>query len=96
MLSAATAGHTEPRAPDLRYVALIVALFAWIAAMSDPPQLVRFGEQTTNEMCFGFLQASGDHPGPVRWYLDEDRKILMPPRRGPLAPPRPASGPAGK
>jgi thiol-disulfide isomerase/thioredoxin/mono/diheme cytochrome c family protein len=48
---------------------------------SDPPQMVRFGEQTTNEMCFGFLQTSGDKPGPVRWYLDEDRKILLPPRR---------------
>jgi mono/diheme cytochrome c family protein len=49
---------------------------------SDPPQLVRFGEQTTNEMCFGFLQTSGAKPGPVRWYLDEDKKLLMPPRRG--------------
>ncbi|HEY1377044.1 MAG TPA: hypothetical protein VGF55_09630, partial [Gemmataceae bacterium] len=56
----------------------------------DPPQVVRFGEQTTNEMCFGFLQASADKPGPVRWYLDEAKRILVPLRRGPLAPARPA------
>jgi hypothetical protein len=47
---------------------------------NDPPKLVRFGEQTTNEMCFGFLQCSGDRPGPVRWYIDEDKKILLPGR----------------
>jgi hypothetical protein len=52
---------------------------------SDPPKLVRFGEQTTNEMCFGFLQCSGDKPGPVRWYIDEDKKILMPGRARPRA-----------
>jgi hypothetical protein len=62
---------------------------------SDPPQIVRFGEQTTNEMCFGFLQTSGDKPGPVHWYVDEDKKILLPPRRGQVGPPRP-TGAAGK
>ena len=56
----------------------------------NPPRLVRFGEQTTNEMCFGFLQTSGDKPGPVHWYIDANKKILLPPRRGPLAPARPA------
>jgi mono/diheme cytochrome c family protein len=58
---------------------------------SDPPKTVRFGEQTTNEMCFGFLQTSGDEPGPVRWFIDEQKKILMPPRRGGAAPARPAA-----
>jgi mono/diheme cytochrome c family protein len=53
---------------------------------SDPPKLVRFGEQTTNEMCFGFLQTSGDKPGPVRWYLDEEKKILVPLRRSAARP----------
>jgi mono/diheme cytochrome c family protein len=57
---------------------------------NDPPKLVRFGEQTTNEMCFGFLQTSGEKPGPVHWYIDAEKKILLPPRRGPLAPARPA------
>ena len=53
---------------------------------SDPPKMVRFGEQTTNEMCFGFLQTTGDKPGQVRWYLDEAKRILMPPRRGSVRP----------
>jgi hypothetical protein len=55
---------------------------------NDPPKLVRFGEQTTNEMCFGFLQTSGVKPGPVHWYLDEGKKILLPPRRGSFNPAR--------
>jgi peroxiredoxin len=29
----------------------------------DPPRLVTFGEQTTNEMCFVFLGATSDGPG---------------------------------
>jgi mono/diheme cytochrome c family protein len=58
---------------------------------SDPPAVVRFGEQTTNEMCFGFMQTSGDKPGPVHWYINEDKKIVLPLRRGPLAPQRPAA-----
>lgn len=32
MLSAASAVHTEPRAPDMRYVALLVALVTWAVA----------------------------------------------------------------
>jgi hypothetical protein len=61
----------------------------------DPPRAVRFGEQTTNEMCFGFLQATGDKPGPVYYYIDEAKTIRMPPRRGPVAPAA-QGGPAGK
>lgn len=57
---------------------------------NDPPKVVRFGEQTTNEMCFGFLQTSGDEPGPVRWYIDEQKKILMPPRARTAARAQPA------
>jgi mono/diheme cytochrome c family protein len=34
---------------------------------SDPPRPVFFGEQTTNEMCFGFLGVTGDKPGRVRF-----------------------------
>lgn len=60
---------------------------------NDPPRLVRFGEQTTNEMCFGFLQASGERPGPVQWYLDEAKTRLVPSRRGLGSPPRPAGAP---
>jgi hypothetical protein len=62
----------------------------------NPPQAIRFGEQTTNEMCFGFLQAVGDKPGPVHYYIDEAKTILMPPRRGPAPPRTEAGGPAGK
>ena len=36
----------------------------------DPPQTVRFGEQTTNEMIFGFLGVTGDRPGRVRFSID--------------------------
>jgi peroxiredoxin len=30
-----------------------------------PPRLVTFGEQTTNEMCFGFIGATSDKPGRI-------------------------------
>jgi peroxiredoxin len=33
---------------------------------NDPPRIVVFGEQTTNEMCFGFLGAAADKPGRIR------------------------------
>jgi AhpC/TSA family len=36
----------------------------------DPPQTVRFGEQTTNEMIFGFLGVTGDRPGRVRYSIE--------------------------
>lgn len=31
-----------------------------------PPRLVKFGEQTTDEMCFGFVGATADKPGRIR------------------------------
>jgi peroxiredoxin len=33
---------------------------------NDPPRLVTFGEQTTNEMCFGFIGAASETPGRIR------------------------------
>lgn len=33
---------------------------------NNPPKDVRFGEQTTNEMLFGFLGATSDKPGKIR------------------------------
>jgi hypothetical protein len=30
---------------------------------SNPPKMVTFGEQTTNEMCFVFLGGASDRPG---------------------------------
>ena len=32
----------------------------------SPPRPVIFGEQTTNEMCFGFLGATSDQPGRIK------------------------------
>lgn len=32
---------------------------------SSPPRLITFGEETTNEMCFGFLGAASDRPGRI-------------------------------
>jgi peroxiredoxin len=40
---------------------------------SHPPRLVTFGEQTTNEMCFGFIGATSDKPGRIRMRF-EDKK----------------------
>jgi hypothetical protein len=31
-----------------------------------PPQIVFFGQETTNEMCYGFLGATSDQPGRIR------------------------------
>lgn len=33
----------------------------------QPPRPVLFGEQTTNEMCFGFFGATSDRPGRIRF-----------------------------
>jgi hypothetical protein len=33
---------------------------------NHPPKIVFFGEQTTNEMCFGFIGATADQPGRIR------------------------------
>jgi hypothetical protein len=32
----------------------------------SPPRLVKFGEQTTDEMCFGFLGMTSDKPGRIK------------------------------
>ncbi len=40
---------------------------------NNPPQVVTFGEQTTNEMCFVFLSATSDRPGRLQ--------SLQPPKR---------------
>ena len=37
----------------------------------SPPRRVTLGESTTNEMCFGFLGATIDEPGPIGWRLWE-------------------------
>lgn len=37
---------------------------------NNPPRLVRFGEQTTDEMCFVFLGATSDKPGRIRVKFD--------------------------
>lgn len=39
---------------------------------SHPPRPVFFGEQTTNEMCFGFLGATSDKPGRLRMRFTEE------------------------
>ena len=36
----------------------------------DPPRLVRFGEQTDNEMCFVFLGATKETPGRIKFKVD--------------------------
>lgn len=33
---------------------------------NNPPRLVKFGEQTTDEMCFGFIGATADNAGRIR------------------------------
>ncbi len=39
----------------------------------QPPQWVRFGEQTDNEMCFVFLGATSDRPGRIRFRAEGQR-----------------------
>ena len=41
---------------------------------NDPPAVVTFGEQTTNEMCFVFLGATSDQPGRIRVKAQEAKK----------------------
>jgi peroxiredoxin len=38
---------------------------------NNPPKMVTFGEQTTNEMCFGFIGATTDRPGRIRMRFNE-------------------------
>jgi hypothetical protein len=40
---------------------------------NNPPKLVTFGEQTTNEMCFGFIGATSDKPGRIRLRFEEKK-----------------------
>jgi peroxiredoxin len=40
---------------------------------NDPPALVTFGEQTTNEMCFVFLGATSDRPGRIRFQAQQPK-----------------------
>jgi len=41
---------------------------------SNPPRLVKFGEQTTDEMCFGFIGATSDKPGRIRRRMQAPKK----------------------
>jgi hypothetical protein len=36
---------------------------------------VTFGEQTTNEMCFGFIGATCNQPGRIRMRFEEKKPI---------------------
>ncbi|MBY0528081.1 MAG: redoxin domain-containing protein [Gemmataceae bacterium] len=40
----------------------------------NPPKLVHLGEQTTDEMCFGFIGATSDKPGRIRQLRTEPPK----------------------
>jgi hypothetical protein len=40
---------------------------------NHPPQLVTFGEQTTNEMCFIFFGATSDQPGRIRFKQQQSK-----------------------
>jgi len=41
---------------------------------SNPPRLVLVGEQTTNEMLFGFIGCTSDAPGRLRFSVEEPKK----------------------
>jgi peroxiredoxin len=41
---------------------------------NSPPRPVMFGEQTTNEMCFGFIGATSDKPGRIRLRFEDKPK----------------------
>jgi peroxiredoxin len=51
---------------------------------NNPPRFVLVGEQTTNEMCLGFVEVTGDEPGAVGFRLLEKGLLIYPPR---LLPP---------
>jgi hypothetical protein len=48
-----------------------------------PPVAVKQGEQTTDEMCFGFLAATrtDGKRAPIHFYLDEGKRFRLPPDR---------------
>jgi len=50
----------------------------------NPPRRVRFGEQTTHEMCFGFLGATVENPSPIGFRLSPNGFVI---RRLGLLPP---------
>jgi hypothetical protein len=50
----------------------------------NPPRLVLVGEQTTDEMCLGFLQLTAEEPRAVGFSLIEKGFLIYPPR---LLPP---------
>jgi hypothetical protein len=41
---------------------------------NNPPRLVKFGEQTSDEMCFVFLGATSDTPGRIRGLREPPKK----------------------
>ena len=47
---------------------------------TSPPKRVRFGEDTTNEMCFGFLDATTDDNSVIGFRLSENGWAIRPPR----------------
>jgi peroxiredoxin len=52
---------------------------------SDPPRWVKFGEQTTDEMCYIFVGATSDTPGRIKVLQDSkrDRPKAEPPSKKP-------------
>jgi peroxiredoxin len=46
---------------------------------SKPPVTVHFGDETTNEMCFGFLGAAADKPGIIGFQLSPNGFVLRRP-----------------
>src|SRR5262249_55148251 len=48
---------------------------------SNPPIDVRFGEQTTNEMLFGFIGATKDNPKSAPQWIILQRPVFDAPRR---------------
>src|SRR5262249_37287378 len=51
----------------------------------SPPRRVRFGEQTTHEMCFGFLGATVDKPGAIGFRLSANGFVIRRPGLLPTA-----------
>jgi len=41
---------------------------------NNPPKDVSFGEETTNEMLFGFIGCTSDAPGRLRFSVEEPKK----------------------
>ena len=43
---------------------------------SSPPSWVRFGEQTTNEMCFMFIGLTTDDNMRIQWRKEENGRVF--------------------